>query len=134
MQSTPNDKYIAIETILKAQLSPKKDDEICVMTQLIIDECPQNGKDLFDLLQNYLKDAESFNRGAKKLFTQVHKDLDKKKCIGKAKPKKVVTPKAQPKEEETESNGTPGFKFESSGRRRSSDEEVKGEEYDAARE
>ena len=88
------------------------------MAQLVIEEAPQNGKELFDTIGKHLADApDSYNRAMKKLFTQVHKDLDAKKLIGPKKEKKVEEKKAISDDEtpnraaETDASeqGTPGF-------------------------
>lgn len=88
------------------------------MASLIIEDAPQNGKELFDTIGKHLADApDSYNRAMKKLFTQVHKDLDAKKLIGAKKEKKVEEKKAGSDDEtpsrqaETDASeqGTPGF-------------------------
>lgn len=97
------------------------------MAQLVIEEAPQNGKELFDTIGKHLDDApDSYNRAMKKLFTQVHKDLETKKLIGAKKEKSVEekktsssdneeTPSTTPsrkEEAEASEQGTPGFNKE----------------------
>lgn len=58
---------------------------------------------------------DSYNRAMKKLFTQVHKDLDAKKLIGAKKEKPVEEKKSEEetpsRQEETDvsEHGTPGI-------------------------
>lgn len=75
------------------------------MTQQYFELAPQNGKEMFDVCGPHMADAaDSYNRGMKKLFTQVFKDLEKAKLVLPKKEKVVeeVQIEEQPKSEETE--------------------------------
>lgn len=74
------------------------------MAQLYIELAPQNGKDLFDTCGPHMADAaDSYNRGMKKLFTQVFKDLEKMGLVLPKKEKVVEeVEKKEPSDDEIE--------------------------------
>jgi hypothetical protein len=110
-----------ISTALQAGLKANRDDDYCVMAQLVLDDPPQNPKELHSLLCSHLADGDNFNGGMKKKCTSVMAALNKKKLIGKAKPKAKVVVKAapvSPKHEsdlDTKSGSTPGWAKEGEG-------------------
>jgi hypothetical protein len=79
-----------LEEFLKGSLKASDSRLYCTMANLVIEEAPQNAKELFDVVGKHMADApDSYNRGMKKIFTQLFKDLDAKKMIGPKKEKKV---------------------------------------------
>jgi hypothetical protein len=67
------------------------------MAQLIIEEAPQNAKELYDSIGHHLAETpDSYNRAMKKLFTDLHKAMDAKKLIGAKKEKVVVVQEKKP--------------------------------------
>lgn len=92
MESTPNEQIPQIEAILrKGAWAAKNDDEFCLMAQAIIDKSPQNPKDLHSALRKYLVNGDNFNKGTKKAFSAVLKQLTDGGFIGAKK--KVESPK-----------------------------------------
>lgn len=60
------------------------------MAQQYIELAPQTAKELFDVVGPHMADAaENFNRGMKKIFTAVFKDIESKKLILPKKEKVV---------------------------------------------
>ena len=107
-----------IEEFLKGSLKAQKPTGYKTMAQLIIEEAPQNGKELYDSIGQQIENpADSYNRAMKKIFTQLFKDLDQKKMIGPKKEKvveetKTVSDEETPnRQEETDvsDQGTPSF-------------------------
>lgn len=120
MQNTPN--FEKIEAALRSGLSTKKDDEFALMAQLVIDDPPQNPKELYDLVSQYVTNGKTFNKGMKKLCSTIITDLKKKKLIGAAKPKAKVVEESTPSTvNESDADGTPKWGKE----REISDEERK---------
>ena len=79
-----------IEEFLKGALKAKNAG-YSTMTQQFFELAPQNGKEMFDCVGPHMTDAaDSYNRGMKKLFTQVFKDLEKAKLVLPKKEKVVV--------------------------------------------
>lgn len=93
MQNTPN--FEKIEAALRNGFSTRKDDEYALMSQLVLDDPPQNPKELYDLLKEFITNGASFNKSMKKLCSGIMADLQKKKLIGQAKPKAKVVEQAQ---------------------------------------
>ena len=120
--------FVEIEWLLKSTVKASSAGLFSTMAQLIIEEAPQNGKELYDTIGQHLADApDSYNRAMKKLFTDLFKGLDAKKLIGAKKEKKVEEKKAVSDEEssiaaETDTHsqtdvseqGTPGINKETS--------------------
>jgi hypothetical protein len=94
-----------IEEFLKGALKAKDSGLYSTMVQQYFELAPQNGKEMFDVCGPHMADAaDSYNRGMKKIFTQVFKDLEKAKLVVPKKEKVVeeVQIEEQPKSEETE--------------------------------
>jgi hypothetical protein len=94
-----------IEEFLKGALKAKDSGLYSTMVQQYFELAPQNGKEMFDVCGPHMADAaDSYNRGMKKLFTQVFKDLEKAKLV--LPKKETVVEEVQieegPKSEETE--------------------------------
>ena len=87
--------FTEIEWLLKSTVKASSAGLFSTMAQLIIEEAPQNGKELYDSIGKHIADApDSYNRQMKKLFTDLFKALDSKKLIGAKKEKKVEEKKA----------------------------------------
>ena len=94
-----------IEEFLKGALKAKDSGLYSTMVQQYFELAPQNGKEMFDVCGPHMADAaDSYNRGMKKIFTQIFKDLEKAKLVVPKKEKVVeeVQIEEQPKSEETE--------------------------------
>lgn len=95
-----------IEEFLKGALKAKNAGLYGTMTQQYFELAPQNGKEMFDVCGPHMADAaESYNRGMKKIFTQMFKDLEKAKLVLPKKEKvveEVQIEEEKPKSEETE--------------------------------
>ena len=94
-----------IEEFLKGALKAKDSGLYSTMVQQYFELAPQNGKEVFDVCGPHMADAaDSYNRGMKKLFTQVFKDLEKAKLVLPKKEQVVeeVQIEEGPKSEETE--------------------------------
>ena len=112
MENTPSAKLTQIEEILKsASWKIKKDDELCLMAQNVIDKSPQNPKELHSCIEKYIVDGHKFNKNLKKACAAIQKKLADAGCIGekKEKPKEDSdiedTPSTQM--EDSESQNTP---------------------------
>jgi len=69
--------FTDIEAFLKSSVKATSAGLYSTMAQLVIEEAPQNAKELFDCIGAHLADApDSFNRPMKKLFTELHKVMD----------------------------------------------------------
>jgi hypothetical protein len=90
MQNTPN--FEQTVACLRNGFTTKKDDEFPIMAQRVVDDPPQNPKELFDLMEKHITNGTSFNKGMKKICTTIMADLKKKKLIGKAIPKAKAEP------------------------------------------
>ena len=94
-----------IEEFLKGALKAKDSGLYSTMVQQYFELAPQNGKEMYDVCGPHMADAaESYNRGMKKIFTQIFKDLEKAKLVLPKKEKVVeeVQIEEGPKSEETE--------------------------------
>ena len=94
-----------IEEFLKGALKAKDSGLYSTMVQQYFELAPQNGKEMFDVCGPHMADAaDSYNRGMKKIFTQIFKDLEKAKLVLPKKEKVVeeVQIEEGPKSEETE--------------------------------
>jgi hypothetical protein len=103
--------FAGIEEFLKGAIKAKSAGLYSSMAQQVLEDAPQNGKELFDSIGKHMADAaDSYNRGMKKLFTQVFKDLESKGLVPAKKEKivevvEVVEKKAPSDEGETPSRG-----------------------------
>ena len=115
--------FAEIEVFLKGAVKAKESGLYSTMAQQIIEEAPQNGKELFDTIGVHIQDApDSYNRQAKKIFTAMHKDMDTKKLIGAKKEKKqepeekkAISDEETPSraaETDASESGTPSFNRE----------------------
>jgi hypothetical protein len=117
MESTPNEMIPTIEAIFKkSSLDALKEEDICLIAQAIIDKAPQNPKDLHTAINKWLKSGNNFNKGMKKTFTAILKELVDGGCVGPKKaPKKLDiedTPSTMHEDEES-IQGTPLNRLES---------------------
>ena len=92
------DMFTDIEALLKSYVKATKAGLYSTMAQQVIEEAPQNAKELFDCIGPHMADTpDSFNRPMKKLFTDLHKTMDAQKLIGAKKEKKVEEKKVEEK-------------------------------------
>lgn len=99
--------FTEIEWLLKSSVKASSEGLYSTMAQLIIEEAPQNGKELYDSIGKHIKDApDSFNRQMKKLFTDLFKAMDAKKLIGAKIVKKVEEKKVSSDDENTSKAAT----------------------------
>jgi hypothetical protein len=83
--------FTDLEWLLKSTVKASQPGLYSTMAQQIIEEAPQNAKELFDCIGQHMADApDSFNRPMKKLCTDLHKTMDAKKLIGAKKVKVVI--------------------------------------------
>jgi preprotein translocase subunit Sec63 len=100
--------FTELEWVLKSSVKATEAGLYSTMAQVIIEESPQNGKELFDAIGKHLADApDSYNRAMKKLFTDLFKNMDAKKLIGAKKEKKVEEKKVSSDDEDTKNENTP---------------------------
>ena len=72
MENTPSPQLAQIEEILKSgSWKIIKDENLCLMAQAILDDCPQNPKELHSSVQKYIVDGDKFNKGMKKICAGV---------------------------------------------------------------
>jgi len=69
-----SEMFTELEYLLKSSTKASAAGLYSTMAQLVIEEAPQNGKELFDTIKEHMADApDSYNRQMKKLFTDLHK-------------------------------------------------------------